>query len=113
MSSCRCYIVPPHLLRGLANSEDVPELTRNAAKASLEAREKLINVRKERFAELGRPRGFNRSGARQSSQQIIPDTLLRHISESDNVNEDVRARARRDLEHLERVLQGVADSQQG
>ena len=112
--SCRCYIVPPHLLKGIADSVVNPEHVRKAAQASLAAHERVTGIRKDRFATLGQPRGFSRTEAAQSQHQhIVPDTLLRHLSTSENVDEATRSRAKQDLEHLETVLTRVRDSQQG
>ncbi|KAF4978319.1 hypothetical protein FZEAL_5292 [Fusarium zealandicum] len=111
---CRCYIVPPHLLRGIAESSHNPEHIRSAAQASLAAHERVIGLRKERLASLTTPRGF-RGGQSVNfrPQHIIPDTLLRHVVESDLVDEVTRTRAKRDLEHLQQVLGKVRDLQQG
>lgn len=113
MTSCRCYIVPPHLLRAIANSEEVSESTRRAAQASLDSREKYTAKRKEIFEQLTRPRGYGSSqGFRSRARSIVPDTLLRHIAESEQVDEETRTRARRDLQHLSHVLQGVNVAQE-
>ncbi|KAL6352781.1 hypothetical protein LRP88_13254 [Fusarium phalaenopsidis] len=111
---CRCYIVPPHLLRGIADSQSNPEHIRKAAQASLAAHDRITSLRKERLAALTTPRGYQ-SGrpVNFQPQHIIPDALLRHISESDQVDESTRTRARRDLNHLQQILGRVQASQQG
>lgn len=45
----RCYIVPPHLLRGIAESTRNSEGIRNAAKASLAARKFVIDAREKQL----------------------------------------------------------------
>ncbi|KAM5348682.1 hypothetical protein ACJ41O_008506 [Fusarium nematophilum] len=109
---CRCYIVPPHLLRGIAESSTNPENIRKAAQASLAAHEIVIGLRKERLAALTTPRGY-RNVSFRGQQHIIPDALLRHVAESNLVDEATRTRAKRDLEHLEKILGKVRASQQG
>lgn len=112
--SCRCYIVPPHLLRGIADSKSNSDNIRKAARASLAAHDHITGVRKERFAALGQPRGYNKAKPVSfRPQHIIPDALLRHVSESDQVDDATRARAKRDLEHLEKVLARVAALKHG
>lgn len=111
---CRCYIVPPHLLRGIADSQSNPEHIRKAAQASLAAHDRITSLRKERLAALTTPRGYQSSRpVNFQPQHIIPDSLLRHISESDQVDESTRTRARRDLNHLQQILGRVQASQQG
>ncbi|WAO85763.1 Hypothetical protein NCS54_00301100 [Fusarium falciforme] len=111
---CRCYIVPPHLLRGIVDSQSNPEHIRKAAQASLAAHDRITSLRKERLAALTTPRGYQNSRpVNFQPQHIIPDALLRHISESDQVDESTRTRARRDLNHLQQILGRVQASQQG
>lgn len=109
----RCYIVPPHLLRGIAESSQNSEKTRKAAQASLAAHDRVTSCRKDRLAALNTPRGYSTNKpVHFRPQHIIPDTLLRHVAESDNCDEPTRARAKRDLEHLEKVLAKVKSQQQ-
>lgn len=44
---------------------------------------------------------------------IITETLLRHIAESDQVVEETRNNAKRDLEHLQKVLGFAKNPHQG
>ncbi|KAH8170922.1 thermolysin metallopeptidase, alpha-helical domain-containing protein [Sarocladium implicatum] len=112
--SCRCYIVPPHLLRAIADSTANSESIRKAAQASIAARERVTAVRQERIANLARPRGYSRSSSVHfAPRHIVPEALLRHVAESDQADEATRNRARRDLSHLEQVLERVRNSQQG
>ena len=109
--SPRCYIVPPHLLRGIAESTINSARTREAAHASLAAHDRITTIRKERFAALTEPRGFGRRlNMNFSPQQIIPDGLLRFLSTSEEVDEATRSKAKRDLEHLETVIDRVPGS---
>ncbi|KAF7553198.1 hypothetical protein G7Z17_g3804 [Cylindrodendrum hubeiense] len=105
--ACRHFIVPPHLLRGIAESKVNPEHVRKAALQSLGAREKFTQLRCDRIAALTTPRGYQRSGGESANvqrQQIVPPDMLRNISESEHVDEAARARAKRDLEHVEGLL---------
>ncbi|KPM42552.1 hypothetical protein AK830_g3992 [Neonectria ditissima] len=106
--SCRCFIVPPHLLRGIAESAHNSEHVRKAAQNSLAAREALIKGRCARLTALGTPRGYLRTNQDQGSssqhQQIVPPDMLRNLSQSEEVDESHRARAKRDLEHLESLM---------
>jgi hypothetical protein len=112
--ACRCYIVPPHLLRGIAESTVNSEGIRKAAEASIAVRERISAARQERLAALARPRGYSRTGSVNfTPQHIVPDFLLRHVAESEHVDEATRARAQRDLGHLEEVLNRVKTTQQG
>lgn len=112
--SCRCYIVPPHLLRAIADSSANSEAIRKAAQASIAARERVTTVRQQRLASLTRPRGYSRAApVNFTPHHIVPEALLRHVAESENVDEATRTRAQRDLGHLENVLERVRNSQQG
>ncbi|KAF9880566.1 hypothetical protein CkaCkLH20_01608 [Colletotrichum karsti] len=103
-----CYVVPPYLLQGIADADCNSEPIRSAARNALQLREAFVARRIERLALLSAP-GTRRSANRHG---IVPDTLLRHIADSDEVDEDTRACARRDLEHLQSVLGRVQQSQQ-
>ncbi|KAI6778221.1 uncharacterized protein J7T54_004116 [Emericellopsis cladophorae] len=110
-SGC-CHIVPPHLLRAIANSDEVSETTRQAAKTSLASHDKYASKRKEGFERLARPSGRKTTQeSRSRRRSIVPDTLLRHLAHSSHVDDDTRARAKRDLDHLTRVLQSVGTAQ--
>ncbi|KAK7426062.1 hypothetical protein QQZ08_007510 [Neonectria magnoliae] len=106
--SCRHFIVPPHLLRGIAESTVNPEHVRKAAQQSLTAREALTQVRSARLASLTTPRGYLRTnqehGSSSHQQQIVPPDMLRNLSQSEEIDESHRARAKRDLEHLESLM---------
>ncbi|KAM6513706.1 hypothetical protein FALCPG4_016079 [Fusarium falciforme] len=96
--ACRHYIVPPHLLRAIADSEANADKIRHAARRTLAARDAYTKVRAERMAALTVPHGYQR-------QQIIPPHVLRSLSQSEVSEENVRDRAKRDLQHVEGLMQ--------
>ncbi|KAM6508213.1 hypothetical protein FALCPG4_018094 [Fusarium falciforme] len=96
--ACRHYIVPPHLLRAIADSEANADKIRHAARRTLAARDAYTKVRAERMAALTVPHGYQR-------QQIIPPHVLRSLSQSEESEENVRDRAKRDLQHVEGLMQ--------
>ncbi|KZL63190.1 peptidase m4 thermolysin, partial [Colletotrichum incanum] len=108
-----CYVVPPYLLKGIADAECNSEHERHAARQALELRDLFTTRRAERLAILGGPRAQRNQLSSRSRPSIIPDVLLRHIAESPDVDEDTRANARRDLEHLQGLQQKIQQSQQG
>jgi hypothetical protein len=113
MASC-CYIVPPHLLRAIANAPVNATTIRQAAQQSLAHRDRITTERENRLSILSQPRGYR--GAMQqlnARQSIVPDILLRHLAESSEVDEETRQCARRDLEHLEEVHGRYQATQQG
>jgi Zn-dependent metalloprotease len=107
-----CAVVPPYLLNAIAQSPHLDETHKAAARFSLTARDKYIKKRTERLAALTAPRGAQRHLAYRPS--IVPDFLLKSIIESDNVDEETKACAQRDLEHIQKVhasyqaVQGLA-----
>ncbi|KAM6523094.1 hypothetical protein FSOLCH5_003713 [Fusarium solani] len=96
--ACCHYIVPPHLLRAIADSEANADKIRYAARRTLAARDAYTKVRAGRMAALAVPRGYQR-------QQIIPPHVLRSLSQSEESEENVRDRAKRDLQHVEGLMQ--------
>lgn len=109
----RCYIVPPHLLSAIAESTHNDETTRESARASLVSREQVSTARKEVFAALTMPHGYRRDAAAEARRQIIPEGMLTHIAESESVDEETRARAKRDLLHLQDLFSKIKTSQEG
>lgn len=91
----RCYIVPPHLLQAIADSEHNSESTRAKAKASLASHNAVTKTRKESIGAVLAARQPS-SG---SSQPFVPAHILSHIAESDMVDEAARERAKRALAH--------------
>ncbi|KAJ2969096.1 hypothetical protein NUW58_g10069 [Xylaria curta] len=68
-----CYVVPPYLLNALAETRAHLCRAHNAS------------------------RGPRAAAARRN---IIPDVLLKHIAESEDVDEETRANAKNDLVHI-------------
>lgn len=107
MCDQRCYIVPPHLLQAIADSTSNPDKVRESARACLQGREKVSLARKEVFATLTQPRGYTQGAGQpfnQQRQHIIPESMLTHIANAEDVDESTRSRAKRDLEHLQGVI---------
>ncbi|KAI1419857.1 hypothetical protein F5Y12DRAFT_775863 [Xylaria sp. FL1777] len=112
-----CSVVPPYLLNALAESEHNSEDIRKSARHCLDFSRGYLAKRQRVFAELTTPRGARGAAAPQRNAGIVPAALLRHISESEHVDEDTRTNAKRDLEHITSVqakyqeAQGVAAEQ--
>ncbi|KAI0400002.1 metalloprotease [Xylaria palmicola] len=113
-----CSVVPPYLLAALAESEHNSDEIRTSARHCLDFNKNYISKRQRVFAELTAPRGSRGGAAPHRAQGIIPDVLLKHIAENEDVDEDTRASAQRDLEHIVGVqakyqeTQGIAPAQQ-
>lgn len=99
-----CHIVPPHLLQAIADSEHNSEDVRKSARECLAVRQQMVTARQQRMAALAQPRGYQQGAAHVRRQQIIPEAMLNHLSTSENVEEAVRERAKRDLAHLQQVI---------
>lgn len=108
-----CYVVPPHLLKAIADAECNSEHTRHAARQALSLREQFTTRRAERLAILGGPRAQRHQLSSRSRPSIVPDILLQHIADSTDVDDDTRACAKRDLDHIRGVQQKVQQVQQG
>ncbi|KAH6900680.1 hypothetical protein B0T10DRAFT_534948 [Thelonectria olida] len=96
---CQCFIVPPHLLRAIADCATNADHIRHAARRSLNARDAYIKCRADRLTALATPR------EQQHQQQIIPPHVLRNLSQSEEVEESVREHAKLDHEHVEGLMQ--------
>ncbi|POR30913.1 Extracellular metalloprotease [Tolypocladium paradoxum] len=107
--SCRCFIVPPHLLRGIAESTGNPEHVREAAKASLAAHDRVSSARRERLATLAQPGDSGAAASRASP--FIPEGVLTRLSTSESVDEATRTRAKRDLNHLQSLMAKAPEAQ--
>ncbi|KAI0390224.1 metalloprotease [Xylariaceae sp. FL0594] len=112
-----CSVVPPYLLATIAESEHNSESVRESAHRALNFHKNYVGKRERLFAELTAPRGASGTNSRQRAQSIVPNTLLKYIAESGDVDENTKALARRDLEHLASVeekyqqAQGIAAGQ--
>lgn len=110
--SCRCSIVPPHLLRGIAESSHNPDHVRKAAERSLAAHNHITSARRQRLANLTQPRG-NRNATAAQTSPFIPESLLARLSTSKSVDEATRTRATRDLRHLHELMAKGPTAQEG
>lgn len=107
----RCYIVPPHLLRGIAESAHNPERIRAAARASLTGHDRFIGARKTSLtAAINNTRGPG-AGA-QKRQSIVPPHLLRQVAQSGDVDEATRKNSQATLEHTEQIISHYRGSHQ-
>ncbi|KAI2629928.1 Metalloprotease [Hypoxylon sp. NC1633] len=97
-----CYVVPPYMLSAIAESTHNEDHIRESARNALTVHKSYVGKREKRFAALTAPRG-TKGAANVQRQSIIPDHILQHIADSEDVDEDTRACARRDLEHIQSV----------
>ncbi|KAL7913273.1 hypothetical protein GGI35DRAFT_491442 [Trichoderma velutinum] len=95
--SYRCYIVPPHLLKAIGESAHNSDTVREAARAALAAHQTFTAKRKSHIEAVMQSRRSSRSAP--PTRPFVPAAVLRHISQSEHVDEESRARAARDLEH--------------
>ena len=102
MVSHICHIVPPYLLQSIAASAstDVSDEHKRIAEQSLVHQATYIAKREQRFKALALPRGAR---PLESRRAIVPDFLLKYIADDADVDEETKARARRDLEHIQKV----------
>ncbi|KAI1342974.1 Metalloprotease [Xylariaceae sp. FL0016] len=107
-----CFAVPPYLLSAIADSDQNEAPLRESARNALNFHSSYCTKRVNRFAALTQPRGLRGASGPHARPNIVPDSMLRHISESEDVDEDTRACAKRDLEHL-RSVQSKYQQQQG
>lgn len=84
----RCFIVPPHLLKAISESSANSNTTREAARAAFASHQHVIAKRRKHCLEAARP----------AARPFVPSHLLRHISQSELVDEASRAAALRTLE---------------
>ncbi|KFG84988.1 metalloprotease [Metarhizium anisopliae] len=110
--SCNCFIVPPHLLKGIANSTHNSEEIRKSAQNGLELHAKLTDARKKRLASLSQPRGARGEVPAPRPAPFIPETVLHHLSIAEDLDEAVRQHAKRDLEHFQSLMAPKAEPQE-
>lgn len=84
----RCFIVPPHLFKAISESSANSNTTREAARAALASHQHVIAKRRKHCIEAAHP----------ATRPFVPAHLLRHISQSEHVDEASRAAALRTLE---------------
>ncbi|KAK3332942.1 metalloprotease [Cercophora scortea] len=104
-----CSIVPPYLLRGIAENSVNDESHRQVALRSLQQRETYTAKRCDRFSALARPRAARAQHPVQQ-QAIVPEFLLKHIAESELVDAETRARAAYDCEQIHKVTMAYKES---
>ncbi|KAL2142019.1 hypothetical protein VTI28DRAFT_1709 [Corynascus sepedonium] len=97
-----CSIVPPYLLRSIADSQATDDETRQRFLACLEHRDHYTGRRCERFSVLSQPRAARAAGG--APRGIVPETLLQHIADCEDVDEETRSRARTDIERTRRAI---------
>ncbi|KAI0382285.1 Metalloprotease [Hypomontagnella monticulosa] len=98
-----CYVVPPYLLNAIADSSNNDTPVRESARQALTLHKSYIDKREKRFAALCAPRGLKGATNVHQKQGIVPDHMLQYITECEDVDEDTRACAKRDLEHIKSV----------
>jgi len=99
-----CSIVPPHLLRAIAESSENNEERRDAAIRTLDHCQLVRDKRVELLQALTQPRGYHSHGhAAGARRSIVPDHLLKAIVDSPDTDEDTKSRATRDLEQIQGV----------
>ncbi|KAI0808485.1 metalloprotease [Xylaria sp. FL0064] len=106
-----CSVVPPYLLSALAESEHNSEEIRTSARHCLDFSKGYLAKRQRVFAALTTPRGSRGAAAPHRPQGIVSGALLKHISDSEDVDEDTRNNAKRDLEHIASVQAKYQQSQ--
>ena len=127
MCDCRCYFVPPHILRSISDSTHNPQNVRNTARETLTLQAKVNTCRHDRsklyskdakgrkdkvlervsFGRIQKPR------TPEVTPSVTTVDLLKHISESERVDYRVRERARKDLERMTDVNKGMATPHPG
>ncbi|ODA82276.1 hypothetical protein RJ55_00783 [Drechmeria coniospora] len=110
--SCLCFIVPPHLLRAIAQSTHNTEDIRKRAQASLATHERMTGSLQDRGATTVQSRR-TACGARFLPTPFIPQDVLTRLSMSPFVTECTRRRAARALSHLQVLEARRRVSQQG
>ncbi|KAI1799032.1 Metalloprotease [Daldinia bambusicola] len=97
-----CYVVPPYMLSAIAESSHNLDRIRESARHALDLHKAYCEKREKRFAALGAPRGSKAANVHRQ-QGIVPDHMLEHIASSEDVDDDTRACAKRDLEHIRSI----------
>ncbi|KAL6857291.1 Metalloprotease [Trichoderma novae-zelandiae] len=101
--TCHCFIVPPHLFRAIAQSPHNPKSVRRDAEATLAAHDRITTARQESTLKIIQDKRIKRKAAVQASP-FVPENLLQRLSTSDAVDDATRARAMRDLHHLQDLM---------
>src|SRR3981189_1711843 len=91
-----CFIVPSHILMGIANSEHAePEAKEHAMLALHHSR----SLRAHRMAQAASFRAPAESPSEPPMQGIVPPHILRAVASSEEVPPESRAAAAQTLEH--------------
>ncbi|KAI1387193.1 Metalloprotease [Hypoxylon trugodes] len=100
-----CHVVPPYLLSAIADNSNNENQIRESARHTLTLHANYIGKREKRFAALTKPRGSRTSAPANAHgrQGIVPDHILQHIADCEDVDDDTRACAKRDLEHVKNI----------
>ncbi|KAI1503494.1 hypothetical protein F5X99DRAFT_106079 [Biscogniauxia marginata] len=98
-----CFVVPPYLLRAISDSSENEGPIRESARFALDSHKAYCTKRENRFAALTAPRGQRAAASVHRHRTIVPESMLRHIAESADVDEYTRTCAKRDLEHIQNV----------
>ncbi|KAK4183180.1 metalloprotease [Podospora australis] len=106
--SARCCIVPPYLLQGIAESAELPDEAKVAAQRTLSTRDTFTVARAERFDVLSQPRAARAAASAHhhpqpsasERQSIVPEILLQHIADAEDVDDETKERARRDIDRI-------------
>ncbi|KAK4139081.1 uncharacterized protein C8A04DRAFT_33457 [Dichotomopilus funicola] len=114
MQSHICSIVPPYLLRGIAESQSNDDKARQGARNCLAHRERVTTKRAERFRLLSQPPATRAAAnIHRGHRNIVPEVLLQHIADSGDVDDNTKARARGDIERTRRVTSAYQKSLKG
>ncbi|KAI0851164.1 Metalloprotease [Daldinia vernicosa] len=105
-----CYVVPPYMLSAIADSSNNEDHIRESARRALTLHKSYCDKREKRFAALCAPRG-NKSTKINQRQGIVPDHMLQHIADCEDVDDNTRACAKRDLEHIRSIHAKYQESQ--
>ncbi|KAI1077278.1 Metalloprotease [Whalleya microplaca] len=95
-----CFAVPPYLLNAIADSDENDTHIRESARHALGLHNDFTSKRQARFAGLTIPRSNPVAAHVQYRTSIVPDSMLEHIAGSEDVDNETRAYAKRDLEHI-------------
>ncbi|KAL7621844.1 hypothetical protein AAE478_007344 [Parahypoxylon ruwenzoriense] len=110
-----CHMVPPYLLNAIAESSHNGDSIRESARHALTLHKNCITKRTQRFQALTAPRGRRAAANIHRQQGIVPVLILQHIIDCEDVDEDTRSCARRDIEHINKLhakyqeAQGIRD----
>lgn len=122
----RCFIIPPHIFRAMAESEHLEESARKEALACLHHYQKFVPNDKDHYhprtyahdqphphqPQAGESGQTGSSSSGTSRQGIVPPQIFQKMAESSELDEQARAGASRDLEHLRTVHERVHEQQQ-